>query len=68
MSINYPKFFYFYWSFPEKEAELKEAESEAPKKGKGFVESIRDWVRPATEKTQGIEFQYYQLILQVVNL
>lgn len=54
--------------FSEKEASMKEAESEAPKKSKGIVESIRDWVRPATEKTQGIEFQYCQLILQVVDL
>ena len=44
----------FFNVFLEKEASMKEAESEAPKKGKGFVEAIRDWVRPATEKAQGI--------------
>lgn len=36
------------------ESSLREAEAEAPKKGKGFVESLRDWVRPATDKAHGM--------------
>lgn len=35
------------------EKSLKDAESEAPKKGKGLMGTIRDWVAPAADKTRG---------------
>lgn len=38
----------------EAEKSLKEAEAEAPKKGKGLMGTIRDWVAPAAEKTKGL--------------
>lgn len=52
--------------FTGAEQSLKEAESEAPKKGKGLMDTLRDWVAPAAEKTRG-KFLFF-LNLDTVTL
>lgn len=42
----------------EAERSLKESEAEAPKKGKGLMGTIRDWVAPVADKTKGNRKRY----------
>lgn len=42
----------------EAERSLKEAETEAPKKSKGLMGTIRDWVAPVADKTKGNRYRY----------